>query len=1157
MWLTRTAISRPVFILMLMVAAILLGSLAYQSMRKELNPDVEFGFISITTVYPGAGPEEMNDLVTRRIEDAVSGVAGLEEISSTSQEGVAITALRFGIGTNMDAALNEVRASIDTILRDLPSGTERPVVQKFNTTSEPIMTLVLNSPNLSNRELRDLADREIKDRFASIPGVAQVTITGGENREIQVQLRKDALVRYRIGIDEVLRAIQFANLNVPSGRLEEGDRESIVRVPADFATVQDIENLPIAKTDPNNPFAKPEIIRLGDVANVVDTIEERRLFTRLDGRDAVTVTIQKTREGNAIEISDRAKRVIAGIQRDFGINSQIVIDSSDQIRESLFDLNFALFFGIFLVALIIYVFLHNFRSTLIIAIAIPCSLLAAIATISLLGFTINSLSMLALSLAIGVLVDDAIVILENINRHLRMGEDPVTAAINGRSEIGLAAISISLADIVVFLPIGFLGGILGQFFKPLAFTYMAAVLFSLFVSFTVTPLLAARWFRKGEDMESAKDPLARGFEAIFKRFTNLYRGILVRALRHHVVVFFGSFVVLLGLFMFIAGSFAKEPAQAVLGTRVLVFAILALAVISFVARIVFQRRVRVATLVWGVIFALSLPLAALSGYGYRQWKGEEVFKFSFFPPLDSGQISIDVQLPPGSSLDATFAVVQQIEKVVSQHPDVRYVLSRVGSRLANFGFADTGTNLAGITVALHPKRAFLDRLGITSGEPGEKLRTRSNTAVAADLLQAVGRIPGADIAINAASGFGFGAPIQMSFTSTDRQLLVETVSTIRRRLAAGEVPGVITPDITSKPGKPEVRAVVDRTRLADAGITAAQVAQTMRILYEGDDTNRLRVGGQEFPIRVMMSPEDRNNSSIIEQIPISFNLGTPIFLGSVARVERATGVDKIDRRNRVEEVRLSAFLLSGYATGSVQRNIDQWLARENLVPEGVKAAPLGEAEFIQREGVKLFGALILGIVLVYMVLASLFDNLLYPFIVQLAQPQAFIGAILALILTDKTLNIVGFIGIIALAGLVGKNGILLVDFTNTLRKRGRSRWEAITEAAPIRLRPIMMTTLAIVFGLLPVALAIGRGSEFRETIGITIIGGMILSTFLTLIVIPCSYIVFDDLADRVARLRRIKREWDEPAPLEDASEEAREDRLEPPVEVSERPGKGG
>lgn len=1119
--------------LMLMLAAILMGTLSYNSMRVEQNPEVQLGTITVSTVYPGAGPDEVNTLISKKIEQVMAGVAGIREVTSTSQEGVSVVVANFEVGTNMDAALNDARGKVDGVVGQLPTSAEKPVVDKFDFSSQPVLYFSLASKTRNNRDLRDIAEEVLQDRFAQTPGVASVSVSGGDVREIQVLLKKDALIAYGLGIAQVQRAVQSSSLNVPSGRLVNGPKEYAVRVLGEYKSLEDVRDTIISISDPQNPMAKSKSIKLRDIADVVDASQERTSYSRLDGRDSVVVSIQKTREGNAIEI---AKTLMGGIQPPvvdpaviankvekriplslfeeikykYDIDIQVTQNTATLIQESIADLNFSLAFGIFLVALIVYIFLHNFRGMLIVAIAIPVCIFATFIAMKLFGFTINNLSMLALSLAVGVLVDDAIVVLENIYRHLQKGEDPRDAAINGRAEIGLAAIAITLADVVVFLPVGTMGGIVGQFFRPLGIGFAVAVLISLFVSFTITPMLASRWYRKGENVEHFDKGFAGWFERQFGKFSSMYRRALAWSLDHRWFVFITGNISLLAIVMVIAGSFMGVQ----VGMPLLFISIFA-GVVTFLVNIV-RGYVKPQFILFGLLFGMVFPASALLGQVWVKSKGEPIFKGGFFPPSDGGQVGISIELPPGSSLSETQKVVERVEEICKAHPETKYVLSNVGSSGGGQGFsvASSGSNRASVSVTLEDKYAPMD---VFSSHKGT--RRIADTDVAAQLTEQVGRIAGARVIVSAGGGVGFGPAIQMSFTGDDRELLVQTVENIRLKLQNGAVPGVINPDVSSKPGKPEIRAIPDRARLADSNLTVADLANTMRILYEGNRDTKFRVAGTEYDIRVMMDYADRNNPEVVRQVPISFYQGNPVYVPQVADIVEGVGVDKIERRDRAEEVRLTAELLPGTANTNAQAAIDKYIEDNNLVPEGVKQKKLGQADFQAREGIYLMTALAIGLVLVYMLLASLFDNLLYPFIIQLAQPQAMVGALLALMITDKTLNIVGFIGLITLVGLVGKNAILLVDYTNTLRERGYNRRDAILESGPTRLRPIMMTTLALILGILPVALAIGRGSEFRETIGISIIGGITLSTFLTLLVIPCSYTIFDDVSRAIAKRR--------------------------------------
>lgn len=1223
MGLTKAAILRPVFIFMLMAAAIMMGMVAYKSMRVELNPDVSFGVVTVTTVYPGAGPDEINSLISKKIEDAVTGIANVREVTSTSQEGVSSVVINFEIGSDINVGSNDVRSKVDAIVGELPDGAERPIIDKLDTGSEPVLTLAVKSEGLSNRQLRDLSENVLKDKFARVKGVAAVFVSGGDVREIQVRLKRDALLSSGLGIADVQNAVNRAALNIPAGRLKSGQEEFTVRVKGEFETVEEISDMYLTISDQAQRGVNKKI-RLGDIAEVKDSNVERRRFSRVDGLESVVIIIQKAQAGNAVEISKAIARpndlyklpdptpanpqnmktvsYLDQLGAQYGVDFVVTQDTSKTIEESLLDLNIAIFFGIFLVGLVIWTFLHNLRGTLIVSIAIPVCLFATLIALWMFGFTINNMSMLALSLAIGVLVDDSIVVIENIYRHLTMGEDPVEAAINGRAEIGLAALAITAADVVVFLPIGFMGGIVGQFFRPLGIGYAIAVLFSLFVSFTVTPMLASRWYRKGEDWEHPKGRFAQWFEGSFHRFADGYRKVLRTSLHHKWYFFGGGFAVLAATFMFIAGGFAGGPLEAITAQPVIglaVFAIL-LGIVIFTANFwikeglfsnkksirliplflvlgaiftilplmqsrqplaldqllpgairtgimlsvlvgfligfplnVRKKNVASRVLVHGLIFALLFPMAAFAGQQYRQWKGEDVFKFSFAPPSDGGIVNINVEMPPGASVESTEEVVKRLEKIVMAHPEADYVVSDVGRQSGGFGASSQGVQFAQITVTLREKDALLDKMMFWKKHEKE-LRPLDVTAqdVASELTEQIDRVPGAKITVTAAGGFGFGAAIQLAFKSDDRELLQRTAIKVRDALASGAIEGVITPEITSKPGKPELVAIPDRARMAASNVTVQELGGAMRTLYEGDNSAKFRVNGQEYDIRVMMDLQDRNNPEILGSVPITFREGNPIYLNEVAHVERGVGVDKIERRDREEVIQVNAGLLPGFAAGSVQAKIDAWLEQEKMIPEGVSIRALGEADAQARESVYLLGALGLGLILVYMILASLFNNLIYPMIIQLAQPQAMIGALLALVITDKTFNIVGFIGVIALVGLVGKNAILLVDYANTLRERGMERFEAIVESGGTRLRPIMMTTFALLAGMLPVALAIGRGSEFRETIGITIIGGTLLSTVLTLLVIPCSYLLFDEFSTRLGKLMNRVSGKQRPVPAE-------------------------
>lgn len=1192
MGLTRAAISRPVFVLMLMLGAILIGFISYNSMRKEENPEVNFGTITVVTTYPGAGPEEINNLISRRVESAVSGVTGIREVTSTSREGLSLVTIQFEMETNMDTALSDVRSKVDTVTNALPQDALKPTVSKADFNSQPVLYLAVNSTKLSSRELRDLIDKQLIDKFGQIQGVSSADVLGGDVREIQVQVKKDKLLAYGIGINDVQRAISMAAGNIPAGRMVTGSQEFNVRVVGDFTDPKQVENLVFTVTDNGNGQGggSTRQVRLADVATITDAVQERTQYARLDGRDNITIAISKTKEGNAVNITEAAEKVIEDIQKNYkdqGITFVKTLETAKRITESLNDLTFSLIFGIILVSLIVYLFLHNLRGMLIVVLAIPTCIFASFITMKLFGFTINNMSMLSLSLAIGVLVDDAIVVIENIYRHLRMGEDPREAAINGRSEIGLAAIAITLADVVVFLPIAFMGGIVGQFFKPLALGFVMATLFSLFVSFTLTPMLASRWYRKGEDLEHPTGRFAQWFERGFEKFQKRYGRALDWALNHRWFVFIMGNLALVAVVAFIMGGFGQGIGAAIpfvgmtiaMGFVVFgynfakntfsprfkrngVWALIGLGFLTCLAVIgagmspvmgillgllvpvtvpflvlaipalfaaPFTKTVSYKILLNAVLFSLIFPVAALSGQMFAAWKQDQIFKFSFLPNSDQGSIGINIQLPSGSSLGQTQQVVERIEKSIMNDPEVKYVTSQVGNQSGGWGGGGaTGSNYAQITATLHEKGAIIDRIRKTN----ERLRFESATLVSARLLQKIGRIPGATVFVDSGQGGGFGAPIQLGLGSNDHGLLMATAKKIRDGLEAGKVKGIINPDISSKEGKPEVVLTPDRIRMADANVSNADMGSALRTLYSGNDDAKLRIHGDEYAIRVMLDLKDRNDPNLLASMPVVFKQGKPITVGQLTgNPTIQPAADKIDRRNRLEEIRVTANLLPGFSQGTVQADVDKWINDEHLIPDGVTKRPLGAADAMAKEQGYMMGAFFLGLLLVYMLLASLYDNLLYPFIIQLAQPQAWVGALIALILTDMQFDLVGFIGLICLVGLVGKNAILLVDYANTLRHRGRSRHDALVEAGPTRLRPIMMTTLALILGMMPVAIALGRGSEFRQSIGVIIIGGITLSTMLTLFVIPASYTIFDDISNAIGSLfKPVDEEPRDPSP---------------------------
>ncbi len=1119
MWLTSVAIRRPIFILMVFSALAVLGWTAASRMRVELNPNVDFPYVIVTTVYPGAGPREVETLISKPIEDAVNGINGVKNVTSISQEGISLVAIEFNLGVDSSAAAADVREKVDAVRATLPRDALSPSISKFDINAFPVLYYGMSSERPS-KQLRYIAEEIVSNRLARVSGVASVTVLGGDVREIRVEVDKARLDAYGLNIMQVVQALQAENLNIPSGRIEEERREYTVRVVGEFQNLDQIRNVRIPVTNRMNPMGAPNIIRLSDVATVRDDIAERTEGARVNTRNTVAIIVTKATDANTVDVCNGVKREIEQLKRELPRDIEFVLtqDQSKFVLESLTDLRVALFLAIFLAVFVVYLFLHNLRGTFIVSLAIPTSIISTFLVMNGFGFTLNTMTMLALSLAVGILVDDSIVVLENIFRHLTNGEEPAEAALNGRSEIGLAAITITLVDVVVFVPVAFMGGIVGQFFRSFGITVATATLFSLLVSFTLTPMLASRWFRMGEHVE-AKRGLFAAFDRFYHALDRIYRGILERALRRRWLVIGIGNALLLSILLIIAGSLVGRkfimPSVFVAGFTA-VFGFL----FWLIALIWRAQRKPLFVAGWGTfIMAGAFFLSGLLG---ASW-GHPLLPFRFAPDQDQGLIQISVEMPAGTSLSATDRVLSRIEEVITNTPairrDVKSMFTTLGNTTAGvLGTGGRGAQYGEVQVTCVEKQSLGDRL--TGWLPWVKhpyLRTRPSTEIAEEIRQKIGTIPGAKIKVNAVTGFrgGGDAPIQIELTGQDTDLLVGTAERVMAVVAPIE--GIVDPDISWKLGKPELQVRIDPDKAASVNMSVAQVASVLRTYIEGNTDTKFREGGKEYNIRVQLTKAQREDINTVSDLVVGYFNGRQVRLNDVATVEMTTGPTKIDRKNRQRLVTFTAFLKPGYAPGNMQLVIDEALAKANLPPPGVRMKWAGEIQRQQEEGAYMGQALLLAIVLVYMLMAALFESLLMPLTIMLSLPQAMIGALLALIITGNSLNIVSMIGIIMLMGLVTKNAILLVDYTNTLRGRGLPRLQALLEAGPTRLRPILMTTFAMVFGMLPVALAIGRGSEFRAPLGIAVIGGLLLSTLLTLVVIPCVYTVFDDLGNWIAR----------------------------------------
>ena len=982
------------------------------------------------TGYPGATPDDVEDLITRPIEDAVSGLANVDFITSSSLEGRSQVVITFTDAADVNLAATDVERRISAIRGQLPADASSPTVLKFDLAQIPVLTLAY-SGTLGQEELFRIADNTIKPRLETRDGVGSVTITGGLEREIQVRVNPTRLRAYNLTLDQVSAALGRENQAQPVGTLDQGGSQTSLRLYGLVQSIQELEDLTVAA-------GANSVVRLGDVAEVADT--NRRVTSRsfLNGQEAVVLTITKQSDANEITTVDALRREIALLGPTLPAGSELLVinDSSQQTRNSLQGVERALLEALGLTALVLLVFLHSLRSTVIVLFAIPTALISTFVVMSVLGFTLNIMSSLALVLVIGVLVDDSIVVLENISRHLEMGETAWTAALKGRSEIGLAAIAITLVDVVVFTPVAFLSGTVGSFFQQFGIVIASATLLSLFVSFTLTPMLASRWLSGGHQALPSFLPFrlfVRGFEAFFDRLRNGYSGVLGWSLRHR-------WVPLVVAFASVAAAVAMVPLGLV--------------------------------------------------------------KFEFIPQTDNGRFLVSVELAPGSSLQATELALRAAEQQLAAVPEVEYYISTSGS-------GGSARN-ASIQVVLVERDH----------------RQRSVNDVIAQLSAQAQAIPGATVRIQAAGGGGGGGgqPVQVRITGDDPARLQQLAARVEALLRA--TPGTRNVDNSASLGNPETRLVPDRRRMANLGITVQQQAGVLRTAVEGTVVTTLRAeGADEVDVRLIADEATRQSLESLGGLPLSGSQGgqpVTVSLNQVTRTEQVTAPASIDRRNRQRLVTVGADL-AGVALGDVTQPLQlaiTQLQAEGAIPPGYAVVLGGQAEGQADAFGNLLLALALSIALEYMLLAALYESVILPFATMFALPVSVVGAFGGLAISGNTLNLLSLIGVIVLMGLVGKNGILLVDYTNTLRQRGFSRADALKQAGPTRLRPIVMTTLALVFGMMPLALQLEEGGELYAGMACVIIGGMISSTLLSLIVVPCMYTYFDDLQTLIGRIWR-------------------------------------
>ncbi|HEX8451950.1 MAG TPA: efflux RND transporter permease subunit [Longimicrobium sp.] len=1023
MFLSDVSIRRPVFATMMMVTLVVLGIIGYQRLAIDEYPDITYPVVVAQTSYPGASPGVMEREVTRPIEEALNTVQGIQEITSTSAEGSSLVRVQLQLGVDVMAAQQEVQSKVARIRRQLPEDIQDPVIIRFDPNERPIMSIAVQSADRPMRELTDLADEVISTRLESIPGVGGVNLVGGTDRQIRVQLDPAAMSSYGIAPPQVVQALQRENQEVPAGRVRRGDQERLVRITGRVEDPRTFRDITVAVRD-----GVP--VRLGDVGGVVDGTAEARSASFLNEGRALSVEILKVSGTNTVDVAERVREQIDQLQRQLpsDVKMTVVSDDSRRIRASLESVQHELILGAILCIAIIYLFLNSWRSTIITGLALPISIISAYFGMWMFGFTMNTMTLLALSLAIGLLIDDAIVVRENIVRHVEMGKDHHQAAREGTSEIGLAVFSTTLAVVAVFIPVAFMGGQIGLIFFQFGVVVAFAVMVSLFVSFTLDPMLSSVWpdpevenkGRRGNFIQRG----ARRFNDWFERVADRYPRWLAWGLDHRKTV-------------------VAVAAASIVGSM------------------------------------LIIPTLG----------------FTWVPDFDGGEFNVNFRVAPGSRLEYTVDKGHTVARLLRKQPEVEFTYMSIGG-----GFRGS-PNSGRVFVKLKAK--------------GERSRTQQE--IQEQLRGMLRGIPGVRANITGTPTIfgGFRQPIQVNVQGPEQERLKLAAEQVMEVL--GSVPGVAEPTSSEEGEIPQLDVDVDREQAWAAGVGIGSIASTLQPLFTGqrattweDEQGYTHDVVVVYPDSVRTSAGDVANI-VVPSSNVDPGTGRPamIPLSQVATVRPGVGPQQIERSSLERQISLSAGVVPGYGTGDVAAAAREAIANAGL-PSGYRAVFRGDAQSLDETKGFVLAALGMAVIFIYLILASLFGSFLQPLAIMLALPLSFIGVALALLLTGGNLNVFTMIGIIMLMGLVTKNGILLVDFANQQREEGMERREALLSAARIRLRPIIMTTVAMIFGMVPLALALGEGAEQRAPMGRAVIGGLITSTVLTLFVVPVVYSMLDD-----------------------------------------------
>jgi HAE1 family hydrophobic/amphiphilic exporter-1 len=1048
MWFTRVSIANPVMAVMVMMAFVVLGLFSYQRLKVDQFPDIDFPTVVVQTDYPGASPEVVESEVTKKIEESVNTIAGINQLFSRSYEGTSVVIVQFNLDVNGRRAADDVREKLAVIKASFRDEVKESRVSRFDPASTPIFSLAVTSPDGSRdvQSLTTYADQVVKKRLENTRGVGSVALVGGVKREINVYLKPAQMEAFGVGVEAVMAAVRTENQDLPAGSLRSREAERTVQIEGRVKRPEELNNLIVARrgvagTGTNNA---PQPVRLSQVAQVVDGPEEVESLALYNGQRTLALEVKKSQGENTIDVVDGLYKAVDALKPQLppGVTLEVVRDSSRPIRVSVANVKRTLFEGALLTIGIVFLFLNSWRSTIITGLTLPIALIGTFLFMDLFGFSINMITLMAMSLCVGLLIDDAIVVRENIVRHVQMGKSAHDAALAGTNEIGLAVLATTLSIVAVFLPIGFMSGIIGKFFHEFGITIVAAVLISMFVSFTLDPMLSSIWHDPAIDREGKPFKPVGFYDHTLGRVT------------HWV-----------------------DRASHRLGD-------------VYVATLGWSLRHKGVT----VLIALGTLVAALA---LVPRLGTE-----FVPKADFSETTITYYTPVGSSLATTEVRAAQVDAILRAMPEVRYTLSTI-----NTGNA-AGRNYVSVFVRL------VDR----------KERARSVNDLSTPLRARLNQVAGITVThVGLLDSVGGGKPISLSIQGTDLQELQRLTTAAMAKLAT--VPGLVDLDTSMKPPKPTVAIDVKRDAASDLGLSVGAITNTLRALLAGQTVGDWRAANdQTYDVKVRLAPEARDNPQDLARLSLVLGGNAAVAadgsmrtvrLGQVAEVRNGFGANQINRRDLNRESEITANT-DGRALGQVSADIRTILEATPL-PPGYSYRFGGSTKDMQESFGYAISALVMGVVFIYMILASQFRSFLQPLALMSSLPLTLIGVVGALLIWRSTLNMFSVIGVIMLMGLVTKNAILLVDFAIRAREDGMERSAALLQAARVRLRPILMTTLAMIFGMLPLALALSEGSEHRAPMGQAVIGGVITSSLLTLVVVPVIYCWLDDLGNWFTR----------------------------------------